>query len=303
LRSRTVIVVVALALIGFAALWLLRANLPGTDRAGSGDVAQIPSRSVYPGGSFDIPFDYRKGYAGVAERGVVQVSRDDTALVYVAPFDGESDAYRVVDTRSDQTLAEGAVTLSAAASASLEVLEREANRRVVAQYGDVQVEALLEGDVATASYRHEASDTTLQIRLQGQEASMTWGAVTLDGYGPLTRTEAEAMQAITTGPLAAALTMVPLDIGCVENPFDVPAEIYAALLFPWQMTLKYAIARREQAVRHYMSASRCAFPGYMEPDMEKPQNIAVLWDADHSVPSVYEAFPFDGQGAMPALRQ
>jgi hypothetical protein len=264
---------------------------------------QIPSRSVYPGGSFDIPFAYKKGYAGVAERGVVQVSRDETALVYVAPFDGETDQYRIVDTRSDQPLAEGAVTLPAAPSASLEVLEREANRRVVAQYGEVRVEAQLDGDVAIASYQVEASDARLDIRLQGQQADMTWNGVTLDGYGPLTPTEAEAMQAITTGPLAAALTMVPLDIGCVENPFDIPAEIYAALLFPWQMTLKYSIARRGQAVRHYMNASRCAFPGNMEPAPTKPQNIAVLWDADHSVPSIHDSFPFNGDGSMPALVQ
>jgi hypothetical protein len=106
---------------------------------------------------------------------------------------------------------------------------------------------------------------------------------------------------MATGKLARALTMVPLDLGCIDRPFDVPGEIYAALLFPWQMILKYEVARREAVVRHFMSLSQCGFPGHLGTGQTRPPNIAVLWDADHSVPMVHEAFPFDGDGQMRGL--
>ncbi len=37
--------------------------------------------------------------------------------------------------------------------------------------------------------------------------------------------------------------MAPLDLGCVDGAEEVPPEVFAALVLPWQMILKYEVAR------------------------------------------------------------
>lgn len=306
MRKRPVVLTVLFAIVLLVALLLLQQCGPpdGGDTASTRG-AELPQQTSYPGASFILDIAPEPDTNGAADHGDVAVSRDGESFIYVAPFDSSNDTYRIVDASTGKPVAEGSVAIPISATAELELLELTPGKQVSARYGDVHIEAVLEDGVATASYRHIDSDEQISISVSisaaGQEASIAWRDTALDGYGALTAVQADALQAISTGPLARALTMTTLDLGCIDRPFDIPGEIYTALLFPWQMILKYEVARRDPVVRHFMNQSQCSFPGHLGNEQTKPQNIAVLWDVDHSVPMVHEAFPFDGVGQFPPL--
>jgi hypothetical protein len=261
----------------------------------------FPAQTAYPGASFTIGIAPQPDTNGVAEHGKVVVAPDGKSYIYVAPLDASADTYRIINVSTGEQVAQGSVTTSMPAVSELELLEVTPGQQLLARYGDVQIEAVLNDGITTTSYRHQDGDEQISITFHQQQATLQWQDTELDGYGALTAAQAQTLHAMATGKLARALTMVPLDLGCIDRPFDVPGEIYAALLFPWQMILKYEVARREAVVRHFMSLSQCGFPGHLGTGQTRPPNIAVLWDADHSVPMVHEAFPFDGDGQMRGL--
>jgi hypothetical protein len=262
------------------------------------EVATIEPRALYPGASFDVPFEPREGLHGEADLGKIVLSRDGSTFIYVAPLDSEADRYRILDTSSGATVAKGSVLVRMPPAAELEVLELE-ETHVAMRYGPVAVEAELSDGTATATYRMDEPEALLEIRLdEAGRGEILWQGMTLDGYGALDPDEAAALVDLATSPLARAITMVPLDLGCVDGAGRLSDQIYAPLLQPWQMILKYEIADRDTVVREFLSQSRCGFPGNLERRPEKPRNVKVLWDADHSVPSVHLYLPFDGVGQM-----
>lgn len=306
MRKRSVVLAVLFAILLLVSLSLLRwCSPPDSSDKASMSGAELPPQTSYPGASFVVDIAPGPDTNGTVDHGDVVVSRDGKSYVYVAPLDSPSDTYRIVDVTTGERLAGGTVTMPMPAMAELELLELIPGKQVVARYGDVHIEAVLEDGVTTATYRHVGSEEQISISLSisaaGQQATIVRQDTELDGYGALTGEQADALHAISTGPLARALSMTTLDLGCIDRPFDIPGEIYAALLFPWQMILKYEVARRDPVVRHFMNLSQCSFPGHLGAEQTRPQNIAVLWDVDHSVPMVHEAFPFDGKGQRPPL--
>lgn len=284
-------------------LWLARDKFVVGNTSAQVGVQELAMRRSYPGASFIVEFDYNNAYFGQADHGDVRLSADANAFVYVAPLAVQSDVYRILNALDGEPVARGDVEVSTLPSMPLIVSDVEKGKRISARYGDVHIDAIFEGGIATAQYRIDTANESIEIIFANGNATMSWRGVNLDGYGALTAEESRAMEEIATSSLAGALTMFPLDFGCVENPYDIPAEIYAAVLFPWQMILKYKVAQREPVVRHFLTASRCAFPGHLGPQLEKPQNVAIFWDADHSVPAIYDAFPFDGEGQYVSVPQ
>jgi hypothetical protein len=139
------------------------------------------------------------------------------------------------------------------------------------------------------------------VTIQGPDAgSISYGGLTIDGYGPLTGEEREALEALASSPLADALAMVPLDLACQEGADDLPPEVGAALLMPWQMLLKYLVPERLEVIHAYADRSVCSyFPSLDEPIEDRkpaPSPSIMMLSYETVIPLVYGHFPFDGEG-------
>jgi hypothetical protein len=253
---------------------------------------------LYPGAAFSARIDHDGPLEVTAEYGRLVLLDGGRTVWYEAPLDSKSDSYSVTDGSGKVVLA-GTVVVDIPPAATLEITDGDATQRVAGRYGDVEFEAAASSDsAATATLRTSGAADALQVVVTDGRAHLEWRGQQLDGYGALSDAEAAALHEISTGTLARGLTMVALDLGCREDQASLPLSVHAALLFPWQMILKYEVAARGRVIEHFMADARCRFSGFAEEDADEPLNPAVLWDSHHVIPMAHFIFPFDGDGEL-----
>jgi hypothetical protein len=260
---------------------------------------------LYPGATLHITVDHPTDLSATAELGVISVGGG--AIVYHAPLESVVDRYSVTISETGEVVRQGTVTVGFPPAADLEILDGDddgdAGESVRGRYGDVAFEAASQGNLtATAAFRGSGASDALEVVIAEGRGHMTWRGMRLDGYGPLSAAEAQALQELSTGDLAGALTRVPLDLGCQEGASALPLSLHAALIYPWQMILKYEIAARAPVIRQFLTESGCAFAGFAGSGEDEPLNGAIIWDMNHAIPMAHMIFPFDGVGEAGGAR-
>lgn len=166
---------------------------------------------------------------------------------------------------------------------------------------------------AEATFADEDGET-LTVRVHAPaRATATWRGREVDGDGPLDDAERAWLDALRESALAPALTYVPLDLACRPGARDVDPAAGAALLFPWQLMLKYGSGYPAATARAYAARSACA---YFPDDAngaddandadDAPGTPAAPWPTvlilggDAPLPSALGHFPLDGRGAAEA---
>lgn len=283
--------------LSWLALFILLAGGCGRDDEPAGAAVESGQR-LYPGASVIFPFERRQGVRLDAERGRITWTPDGQSVAYTAPLEPGTYAYSIVDSETGEELLANAVNVVMEPAASLSDVE-VSGRALSARYGDVTMTAELQDGKATATWSAGSPASELVVTVdEDEQASLTHGGQAFDGYGALSPEEAAALDRLTTGPLGRAITMVPLDLGCADGVEETDDLLFAPVLLPWQMILKYEIVDRAPVIREFFSDSACGFPGFFETTTDKPFNSKVLWDVDHSVPAVHLVFPLDGYGQL-----
>lgn len=276
----------------FGVFFLLIALIAGCSRDSDREPAY--TGSLYPGAGLSFQFD-DKPFALAAEYG--DIYSHSGQVWYNASLDNQLDSYSIADTAAGQTLAAGEITVNMLPVAELEQLARVGENGLSGRYGDVLFSASGEdGITGSAEFSLPGSDELLTVTIDGENAYLDWAGVRLDGYGKLTDDESVALRDLSIHPMARAITMVALDLGCRDEIQQLDSATFAALLFPWQVILKYEVADRGRAIPHFLAESSCHFTGFSESDSSKPLNVAVLWDNNHPIPATPFVFPFDGDG-------
>lgn len=256
-------------------------------------VSGVYSGSLYPGAGFLITADSDLPLAISTDHGMVSEVGQGRAW-YHAPLERGIDAYFV--TVGGKNIAGGEIEVSIPPPEELEITHLAGNE-VSGSYGDVIFTASGTGpQIGHAVFALADEGLRLEVEIDHGEATMVWNGVPLEGYGPLTDAQAVESRDLSTSPLARALTMTALDLGCREEARQLANGAYAALLFPWQFVLKYEIADRRRVIVHFLEQSSCSFSGLAEEGVDEPLNVAVLWDANHVVPMTASVFPLDGKG-------
>jgi len=255
-------------------------------------------RDLYPGASVLLPIERSDVRRLDAERGALRFSPGGDSVVYTAPLEPGTYSYSIVGNDSQADLLGNRINVVMAPAAELtDVVVGEAS--LAARYGDVSMNSTLADGSATAIWTSASADVELVVAVGADDTvSLTYDGQELDSYGALSAAEAATLDQLATGPLARAITMIPLDLGCVDGISQTDDLLFAPILLPWQMILKYEILDRGPVIREFFAESTCGFPGYFEKSTEKPFNSKVLWDVDHSVPSVHLVFPLDGHGQL-----
>jgi len=259
------------------------------------------SGPLYPGAGLYYEFDDGNAdnpFVLAAEFG--DIYRDGGRIWYNAPLSPQADTYSISDAASGKTLATGEITVDMLPVADLELLEAGANE-VSGRYGDVAFEATgYDSSRGTAAFTMPGSGETLTVTIDGSTAALAWNGTSIDGYGALSGAERDALRSLSTHPMARALTMVALDLGCRDEAASLDDAASAALLFPWQVILKYEVADRGRAIPHFLAESGCSFSGFREDGADEPINVAVLWGNSNPIPATLFLFPFDGEGQAEA---
>ena len=259
------------------------------------------SGPLYPGAGLQFELDDRGAdnpFVLAAEFG--DIYRDGGRVWYNAPLTPRQDTYSIADADSGETLAAGTITIDMLPVADLELLDAGSND-VSGRYGDVVFSATgIESTRGTASFEMPGSGETLTVSIDGTAATLAWNGISIDGFGALIDAERDALRSLSTHPIARALTMVALDLGCRDEAASLDDAAIAALLFPWQVILKYEVADRGREIPHFLAESSCSFSGFREDDKDEPLNLAVLWDNSNPIPTTLFLFPFDGEGQAEA---
>ena len=142
-----------------------------------------------------------------------------------------------------------------------------------------------------ASARYSASDLALTVVLDADTAEITVDDVTIDGFGELTEVERAALERVGASMLDA-LRIVPLEVGC-EDASDGRRLAQAALLFPWQLLIKYGLAPAGAPVE----AASCRYAMDKDEVGGTAEIHGIELDAENDVPYVLGVFPFDATGA------
>ncbi|MCP4600358.1 MAG: SUMF1/EgtB/PvdO family nonheme iron enzyme [Proteobacteria bacterium] len=148
---------------------------------------------------------------------------------------------------------------------------------------------------ASISQGVNRADNTLDIRIDSSSATITWNGVTIDGFGPLTSAEEQALNNLAQSGLAESLAMIPLDASCGSVELDLAAA--QALLLPWQLLLKYTSCDPAADARALADKSACSYFGDI--DFDKMPKYILMSDND-PIPYVFGSIPFDEAGAISA---
>ncbi|MFH1532286.1 MAG: hypothetical protein ABIK09_16290 [Pseudomonadota bacterium] len=152
-------------------------------------------------------------------------------------------------------------------------------------------------DQALARYS-EVGGVEVTVSITGPgEGSLTVDGVTVDGLGALTEVERAALEALTVGPMAEALTLIPLEIGC-HGGADLEPAAMAALLLPWQIVSKYLETDRVAAALDAAARSSCRYFPEIAPDGSGAAATHLLFGPEVPLPVVFGFFPFDEFGAI-----
>ena len=261
-------------------------------------ITGLEQRKVYPGGSFVLTFAPGGPLQADAERGSIEPSGNPGEYLYTAPLENYDDQISFYNADDGEPIAAGTVQIQMPETSELELLQM-GEELLDARFGTVLIQGRMVDGVTEVVYRDTASGSELQVQMfDDNRASLEWNGHTLDGRGPLSADEREALNDLATGPLARALTMVAADLGCLDGAAEISQPIHAGLIFPWQMVLKYLVAYRADVITHFLGQSSCAFSDAPIEAGEKPFNTAIFWNSDIAIPGTIFFFPFDGEGQM-----
>lgn len=108
---------------------------------------------------------------------------------------------------------------------------------------------------AEATY---ALDTTqIAVSIGPGAAFLEIDGVQIDGKGPLLDAEQAMLDKLGGDPSAAALALVPLELGCQSRSVD--AAVVAALVLPWQIGMKYGVQGLSTDPRTYTRQTGCRY--------------------------------------------
>lgn len=255
------------------------------------------SGTLYPGASLVFAVSPTEPLHARTDIGEFFTYLGDDYALYVAPLENGTDRYAIESAEGSRVIARGEVVVDMAPSADIESLESDNRTQAAGRYGPVEF-SVSASDDATARATYVVDGRELKVSIGGGRGRIEWNGLTLDGFGELGDDEAAALREISTGPFARALTMVSLDLGCREEAYGLPLSAYAALIFPWQMILKYEIVDRGYVIPYFLLQSRCSFSGLPDPAGEKPINGSIMWDRVYAIPMTPFLFPFDGAGQL-----
>jgi hypothetical protein len=139
---------------------------------------------------------------------------------------------------------------------------------------------------------YEGVDPRVQVR-----ASLFGGGFELDGVDALQPPHLAWLGALAPTELGAALAAIPLELGC-RTDLEIAPVGFAALVFPWQMALKYVHADRAEVISTHAALSSCRY-AYGEPPPADVSGARHLWLSNEApLPHVFGFFPFNGDGAV-----
>lgn len=257
------------------------------------------SGKLYPGASlvFDLPAS--TDFVARSDAGEFFSPNNPDNVWYVAPLENGADSYTIEYADDGSSFVQGNVVIDMPPPFGIDALESDNRTQASGRYGPVSF-SVVASDDRTARATFGTGEHEIAVSIRDDAATIEWNGLELDGFGELRDDEAAALREISTGPLARALTMVALDLGCREESYDLPLSAYAALVFPWQVILKYEVADRGYVIPHFLRQSRCSFNALPDPQGRKPVNGSILWDRVYAIPMTPFLFPLDGEGQLGA---
>jgi hypothetical protein len=130
-----------------------------------------------------------------------------------------------------------------------------------------------------------------------ERGSLEWNGARLDGYGELDGEQSAVLAEMFDSPYGQAVPLIALENAC-RSDNNLTAQQLAALLYPWQMHLKYSPVDRVEEARRMWDASGCA-DAFNQPPEEMDEDTPILiYSGDAPIPVVFGYFPFDPEGAF-----
>ena len=130
-----------------------------------------------------------------------------------------------------------------------------------------------------------------------ERGALEWNGARLDGYGGLDAEQSTALAELFATPYGQAVPLIALQRACQPGS-DLNAKQLAALLYAWQMHLKYSPVDRAEEARRMWDASGCA-DAFSQPPEEMDEDAPILiYSGDAPIPVVFGYFPFDPEGAF-----
>lgn len=156
-----------------------------------------------------------------------------------------------------------------------------------------------EGDeAATAVFKTPEGE--LRVELTSPEgAELSWQGATITGYGYPSYDAEEALAMLAEGVVGEAIEMIPLEVGCASTVVADP--VMAALVFPWQVRIKYVDAERAVSVPAAAARASCAYSDEAAWDATAPRppaNGVLRLAVEAPIPNVFGFFAFDDSGSV-----
>jgi PKD repeat protein len=199
------------------------------------------------------------------------------------------------------------------------VLEESSKEHLVGRRGRVRFEVRAEGskgarasfqlaatspssgaDASAPKAASRAGAATLEVTVRDeQHGELRFQGTTLDGDGALSADEERALRELFESALYAEVPLIGLDTACATDVLE--PRLMAALLFPWQATLKYLTPDRAAYTRELANASSCHYFTQLdgEPDGRGAPTLPLLANAQ-AVPRAFGYLPFDDEGELGA---
>lgn len=220
------------------------------------------------------------------------------ALALVA-CGGESEPAPAADVASAPP-DDASITLSSENPDGLQATIDVEQQAVRGRFRRLRFEARSTGEgQATASFER-ISGMTLVATIGGPKTgTLKWRGTTLDGFGPATAEEIEAMAHYADRLKADELALIPLDLACRPGAEELDPAVGAALVLPWQMLLKYQPegeiptppqAAAESQCQHLRSPLDAVDP------QRTPSPSVVALSGEQPVPMSVGYLPFDLEG-------
>lgn len=171
---------------------------------------------------------------------------------------------------------------------------------VAGRFNRLRFEARLDGQGQAVATFERVAGMTLVSTVDGpRQATLQWRSTTVDGFGPLSDDESEAVAHFADRLKADELARIPLDLACRPGAAELDPAVGAALLLPWQVLLKYQPEGEIPTPREAATSSQCQylFSPLDAVDMGRvPSPSVVALSTEQPVPAAVGYFPFDREG-------
>ena len=142
----------------------------------------------------------------------------------------------------------------------------------------------------------------IEVRIIDEKhGELSFGGVTIDGYGALDESQKAALRALASSSLFADAALVPLDLACTGEL--VAPKVMASLLMPIQAVQKYLVADRARLATSLAESSACRYftPLDAPSKDERPAPDLPLLSNGQVVPATFGYLPFDDEGEVVSL--